>query len=279
MSASEKILIFATPRGAAEHAAATLRDICAAKPAGSRVSVALSGGSTPALLYECLASSFRDEIPWSRLDVFFSDERAVAPAHPESNYFLAWKTLLSRVPLEAGQIHRMPADDKDLERAAQAYEDGIRGAVPAGASGVPAFDLIWLGVGEDGHTASLFPGTRALEEEERLIVPSVSPAGIPGRLTFTLRLLGAARRLQFLVWGRKKAAVILRLLGGAQGAAAEGAPSHGAGERAQPTPASLVRLSGGELEWLLDREAAAGIQDPGLIAGAGDDRGRGRSGD
>lgn len=287
MSTSVTIRVFATADGVMQHAARTLLRIARAPAPGTdsvgtgaiedraagRVAVALSGGSTPARLYERIAEAHRDAIAWDRIDVFFGDERAVAPEHPESNYRLAADRLLSRVPIPPARIHRMPADDADPDAAARRHEEEIRRAVPTGEDGVPVFDLIWLGLGTDGHTASLFPGAPALEEETRLVVPAEGPmpfgpmpkGPLPEgaqpprgrravrRMTFTLPLLAAAARIQFLVVGAEKADAVRRVL----------EPREGEGP---PLPAARVSAARGEVEWLLDRAAAAGIQDPGLIA-------------
>jgi 6-phosphogluconolactonase len=256
MEPQTAVRIFASPGGVIQHAARTLSDLCRAKGEG-RISVALSGGSTPALLYEHLAKDYTTEIPWGRLDLFFGDERAVPPDHPDSNYRLALTSLLSRVPEPAPKVHRMPAEEKDLEAASRRYEEEIRGAVPPGALQVPAFDLIWLGIGDDGHTASLFPGSAALDEKERLVVPSFVPSMGKHRMTFTFPLINGARKVQFLVFGKKKAPIVREILG-----------QRGKEERPAPSPYPAARLSPrhGTLEWLLDREAARGIEDPGLLA-------------
>jgi 6-phosphogluconolactonase len=254
MSGSTRIHIFPTPNGVAQYAARTLREVCG--PGDSRkVAVALSGGSTPTLLYKILANDFRDEIAWERLELFFSDERAVPPDHADSNYRLALHELISKVPIAAEQVHRMPADARDAEEAARLHEEEILRVVPAGPLGDPTFDLIWLGVGEDGHTASLFPGTAALGITENLIAPNEVPQLKTRRMTFTYPLLNSARRVQFLVVGAKKAPVVRSILGPPE----EGGPI-------AAFPAARVRPAYGVLDWLLDRDAAAEIEDRGLIA-------------
>ncbi len=254
MSLPIRIQVFPDAGGLTHHAARTLREACARNAEG-RVAVALSGGATPALLYRRLAEDYLHEIPWGRLEVFFGDERAVSPHHADSNYGLALRELLSRVPIPMEQVHRMPAGESDLELAAQCYEEEVQRLVPPGPLGDPAFDLVWLGVGEDGHTASLFPGTATLSSTESLVVANDVPRLGTRRMTFTFTLINAARRVQFLVLGREKAAIVERVLGPPR----DGAPS-------ELLPAGRVRPPHGTLEWLLDREAAAGIVDPGLIA-------------
>jgi 6-phosphogluconolactonase len=243
------VCVFPSADELVEHAALTLWEACQARGSGP-ISVALSGGSTPALLYRRLAEGYRDSIPWDRLEVFFGDERAVPPDHPDSNYRLAFTTFLGKVAIPPERIHRMAGEEPDLEAAARRYEEEVCRSVPAGPDGVPSFDLIWLGIGEDGHTASLFPGTKALEEKKRLVAANEAPALKSRRLTFTLPLLNAAKVLQFIVAGKKKAPVVRRVLEAGKGA----------GSRPIP-PAALVRPTRGELELLLDREAASEIEE------------------
>jgi 6-phosphogluconolactonase len=164
-----------------------------------RFTVALAGGQTPRALYELLADPeepFRDRIAWAATEVFFGDERCVGPDHPESNYGAARASLLARVPLLPANVHRLRGED-DPAAAAVAYESELRRSVPS-ERGVPRFDLVLLGLGRDGHTASLFPGTAALEEEHRLVVANEVPQLGGFRLTFTFPLLCAARAVAFL---------------------------------------------------------------------------------
>lgn len=253
MARGRKIHIFASALGVVQYAARTLERLAAEKPSG-RISVALSGGSTPQLLYRHLASEAKRSIPWSRLEIFFSDERNVPPDHPDSNYGLAERELFSRVPIPESQIHRLPGGAADLEAAVRAHEAQLLDSVECGAHGDPAFDLIWLGLGEDGHTASLFPGTAALAAQGRWVTTNFVPALNAVRLTFTYPLLAAAHRVQFLVLGSRKAEIVRRILN----------PEEGQSEEAYP--ASRVQVRDGLQEWVLDREAAAGLEDPGLLA-------------
>ena len=236
-----------------EHAAKDLVEVCRARPTG-KIALALCGGKTPASLYARLARRFVGQVPWDRLEVFFGDERNVAPDDPESNYRLASQSLLAQVPLPSEQVHRFRGESQDLEREARRYEAEIRARVTAGPCGIPAFDLIWLGLGADGHTASLFPKTAALEEERRLVVANEVPAIGARRLTFTFPLLNAARKVQFLVVGAEKALMVRWILGPA------------ARHPSRDLPALRVRPLQGELEWVLDRDAAAGMEESDLIA-------------
>jgi 6-phosphogluconolactonase len=213
----------------------------AAVAASGRFAVALSGGSTPRALYALLASAaapFRAALPWDRTHVLFADERAVPPGHPDSNYGMARDALLAHVPLPPGNVHRMRGED-DPALAARAYEEELRALLgPA-----PRLDLVLLGLGTDGHTASLFPGSPLLAERTRLA--AAAEAGLEpfvGRITLTLPVLDAARRVLFLVAGAHKAPALARVL---RGGAGEGAP-----------PAARVRPAGGTVLWLVDRAAA-----------------------
>ena len=140
--------------------------------------VALSGGSTPKQVYPLLLEpARRDAIDWSRVEFFWGDERAVPPDHPDSNFGVAYQTLIAHLPnVRPDRIHRMPAEAPDIDAAALSYEGEIRLAFGARGNEPPAFDLIWLGMGPDGHTASLFPGTLALEEAERWVVGNWVPS-------------------------------------------------------------------------------------------------------
>jgi 6-phosphogluconolactonase len=221
-------------RAVAEGVAALSRS-----PAGERRAVALSGGSTPKALYETLARSpFRDRVDWSRLELFFSDERSVPPDDPESNYGLAARTLLTAVNPAA--VHRMVAERGDAE----GYERLVRERVARRRGAVPVFDLIFLGMGEDGHTASLFPGTRALEEHERLVVVNDVPQKKTQRMTFTYPLINAADRVWALIAGADKHAMVTRCR-----------EARARGERPVPI---LGVLPAGELVWWLDEAASSG---------------------
>jgi 6-phosphogluconolactonase len=206
-----------------------------------RFAVALAGGNTPRQLYEVLAAPpFRDRIPWGRLELFFGDERAVGPEHPDSNYGMAQRALLSKVPVIA---HRMRAE----AAAADEYERLIRERITTTREGVPVFDLVLLGMGKDGHTASLFPGTRALEEEVRLVVMNEVPQLNTQRMTFTYPLLNAARRVWVLVPGADKREMVGQCMAALERRSAE-----------RPWPIVGVRPTDGELIWWLDDASAGG---------------------
>lgn len=207
-----------------------------------RFMIALAGGSTPKKLYALLASEpYRDQLDWALVEVFWSDERCVPPDDSESNFRMAQETLLSKVPIPASQIHRMPADQSDHEAASQAYITEMRHSF--GTGGIPGFDLIQLGMGPEGHTASLFPHQPSLHERERLVLPVTTPKPPPDRLTFTPPLLNAARHVLFLVTGNEKADAVQAVLEG------EYNPDE--------YPAQIVHPTSGEVTWMLDTAAAS----------------------
>lgn len=207
--------------------------------------VALSGGSTPKRMLELLAGEpRRSRVDWSRVEIFFGDERAVPPEHADSNCGMARRALLERVPLAPEQVHRMRGEAPDLAAAADAYAAEIArafGVEPASAP--PAFDLIYLGLGDDAHTASLFPGTPALAEMQRWVVANPVEDKHTTRLTFSVPLLCAAREVAFLVAGAAKAAALLAVLDGPRDP--------------QRFPAQLVQPRHGRLQWLVDASACA----------------------
>src|SRR5438874_8802045 len=210
-----------------------------------RFTCALSGGSTPKKLYGLLASEpYRSQIDWALVELFWSDERCVPPDDAESNYHMAQQVLISKVPIPADQVHRMPADLADGNAASLAYTRDMQ--TTFGTDGVPSFDLIQLGMGPEGHTASLFPHQPSLHEQQRLVMPVSVPKPPPLRLTFTPPLLNAARQVLFLVTGAEKADAVQAVLEG------EYDPDE--------YPAQIVRPDNGEVIWMLDNAAAARLK-------------------
>lgn len=204
----------------------------------------LSGGSTPRRLFDMLAREPVDSLPWSRTSLFWGDERTVPPDHRDSNYRTAREALLTAVPVPAAQVHRL-SGEADAYASARDYEAEVArafGVDPAGPP--PAFDLVWLGLGADAHTASLFPGTAALRESRRWFVANDVPKLATWRLTATFPLIDAARAVVFLVAGADKAPAVARVF--ARDGVVDDAPARGV----RPT---------GTLTWVLDRAAAAGI--------------------
>lgn len=207
--------------------------------------VALSGGSTPKAMYDLLAGvPIRDSLDWSKLQIFFSDERFVPPDSEESNYHSAREKLIANVPIAADRVHPYATVDVSPQDSAKAYEADVRHLVPRGRQSLPAFDLILLGMGPDGHTASLFPGTDALSSTERLVVANYVPQMMMWRLTFTYTLLNASRTVMFLVQGDDKKERVREVLSGVS-----------------RLPAAGVLPTDGQLVWLLDSAAAAEV-DP-----------------
>jgi 6-phosphogluconolactonase len=211
--------------------------------ARGRCAVALSGGSTPKGVYQLLAApAFRGRVRWGAIHFFWGDERHVPPDHADSNYRMAVEAMLSKVPVPPANVHRVRSELPDAERAAREYEERIRACVDG--EPISRFDVIHLGIGTDGHTASLFPGTAALEERERLCVANWIAKFGANRITLTLPVLNAARAVIFIVAGVEKAPIIQRVL-------RDPDPS--------PLPAQLVRPAEGECWWMLDRAAAGAL--------------------
>ncbi len=229
---SPEELAEAAAREFASRAAEAIRD-------RGRFAVVLAGGSTPKTTYEILARDYADQIDWANVHVFFGDERAVPPDHGDSNYRMARETLLDHVPV--GSVHRMQGE-LPPDEAAEAYEQDLLDFF--GSEGLPRFDLILLGTGPDGHTASLFPETSALEVHDRWVVANPVLKLDTTRITLTVPVLNAARAVCFLVAGESKAQPVAEIL--------EGNPDP------REYPASLIQPQDGPT-WMLDHPAASGL--------------------
>ena len=205
-----------------------------------RFTVALAGGSTPRAVYELLATEYWDALDWGGVHVFFGDERPVPPDHEDSNYRMANEALLSRVPV--GTVHRMRGE-LSLPEAAALYEEELQGFF----DGLPRFDLVLLGIGQDGHTASLFPRTPALGVSDRWVLANPVEKLGTERLTLTAPVINAARMVVFLITGESKAGALKEILEG----------------DAEPYdyPAKLIRPSCGP-DWFVDRTAAGALEKP-----------------
>jgi 6-phosphogluconolactonase len=215
----------------------------------------LSGGSTPRRLFELLAAA-DDVPPWQRTHLFWGDERSVSPDHRDSNFGMTTAALLDAVAVPPQQVHRLAGERPDADAAARDYQAAVAAACGVDPAGPPpAFDLAWLGLGTDAHTASLFPGTAALAERRRWFVANDVPQLSTRRLTATYPLLDAARCVVFLVAGADKAPAVARVM------AAEGDVA--------TAPARGVRPAG-SLIWVLDRAAAVGLPAD-RVAGSIDD--------
>ena len=234
-----RLIVRETPAQLAETAAELIaRAAASAVDAHGWFAIALTGGRTPLLLYASLTRPpWRDSIRWETWRVYFGDERACPPDNAASNYHAARTALLDHVPVAATHVHRMPADAADLDAAARSYEAELVHDLPRGPRDAPRFDCVLLGLGENGHTASLFPGTPALTVADRWVTRGRADYAPYERLTLTFPTLNAAALVAFLVTGASKQAALR---------------STAAGE----TPASRVRPSDGALVWLLDSAAA-----------------------
>lgn len=209
--------------------------------ARGRFAVALAGGSTPRPIYELLAQpSYASRLDWSRVHLFWGDERCVPPDDPRSNYAMVRRALLDRIAIPSDNIHRMRGEDEP-HHAALAYERDLRAFFRTAQ--LPCLDLVWLGLGENGHTASLFPGTAALREQMRLVVAQYVEVVSMWRLSLTVPVINAAANVTFLVDGAAKAEILARVLTG----------------RYEPEvlPAQLVQPTSGKLSWMVDAAASA----------------------
>ncbi|MCS6885574.1 MAG: 6-phosphogluconolactonase [Acidobacteriota bacterium] len=203
-----------------------------------RAAVALSGGSTPRGLYELLASpNYRDQLDWKNVYFFWGDERCVPPNHASSNYRMAYETLLAPLAVPAENIYRIQGEQEDVAKAAADYEERLKSFF----GHQPRFDLVLLGIGEDGHTASLFPDTAALEEQERSVAANHVEKLSAWRLTLTLPAINAAHNIVFIVTGAAKRAILHKVLFGKR-----------------EYPSQLVKPTAGRLLWIVDRAAIGG---------------------
>ncbi len=218
-------------------------------PGRPRFSLALSGGATPERLFRLLANEYEGRLAWAEIDVGFADERAVPPDDARSNFALARRTLLDPLAVPAEHVHRIRGELRPTAEAARAYESDLRTLFPDGRD---SFDTILLGVGPDGHTASLFPGAATLAEPERWVRDEPAPALEPKvpRITLTLPALAAARRVLFLVLGAEKRTALTAVLGDPR-----------RGTSAAALPAARVQAREG-VEWYVDSEAAPDLASP-----------------
>ena len=209
-------------------------------------SVALSGGSTPKLLYELLGSpTFAGRVRWTNVHFFQVDERCVPPDDPQSNYRMIRQALLASAPLPAENFHRMEAERLDREQAAYEYAEEMARILRPAPGEWPRLDLVFLGMGPDGHTASLFPGSAALKEQRAWVAPNFAAQLNSYRLTLTLPVLSAAAHVIFLVAGADKAETLRQVLKGPEG----------------KFPAQLIQPVQGRLSWFLDESAARFLQE------------------
>lgn len=243
-SSSVEVRILTTPQELFDAAAEeVIRAANEAVLARGRFTIALSGGNTPRSLYKLLTANGRSSLPWDRMFFFFGDERHVPPGDPESNYRMANEAMLSKIPVAAGNVFRVAGENPDASAAAALYEQTLRQFFALAPGEFPSLDLILLGLGPDGHTASLFPGTAALQEKSRLVVANWVEKFKTSRITFTLPVLNAAHCVAFLVSGTDKAPALKAVLEG-------DAPG-------EQYPAKLVKPDNGKLIWMVDGAAAS----------------------
>lgn len=215
-----------------------LRAAAEAVDARGQCCLALSGGHTPEQMYRLWATEYRSQFPWNHLHIFFGDERYVPPDDPLSNYYMAREALLNHVPISPANVHPIPTDFLHPEDAATAYEASLRECLAADG---PALDIVLLGTGDEGHTASLFPGSAALGESQRWVVSAIVPPSPHQRITMTLPLLNCSASALFLLSGRGKREILQKM-------------------RTDPAaathyPAAMVHPLG-QLIWFLDCDAS-----------------------
>lgn len=246
-----RVIIERSAAQATEFAANLFRTIvCEAVEKEGSANLALAGGTTPHALYRKLASTAAtiDEVPWESTEVFFGDERDVPHDDVESNYYMAQQTLLDHIPVDPSRVHPMHADTEDIVAAAEEYEQTIRQTVPADDKGLPRFTLVLLGMGGDGHTASLFPGCdHVLDEPRKLVVGHFVPVLGRRRMTLTFPIINAAQNVMLLVTGDDKAAAVQKLLSDEE-------------KVRMGIPASRVAPTDGMLTIVLDESASMGVR-------------------
>lgn len=246
MPNNQEIRILADANSIAQTAAAEFLQAAeeAVREKGS-FSVALAGGSTPKTLYGLLASNplLQAKVPWGKIQFFFGDERHVPPDNPESNFRMANEAMLAKAPIDSKQVHRVKAEKRNAAEAAAEYEDDLRASFALAAGQFPRFDLVLLGMGPEGHTASLFPGTKALKEERSLVVSNWVGKLYTDRITLTPPVLNNAARVVFMVHGAEKGPALKAVLEGPY--------------EPDQLPAQIIRPKQGKVLWLVDPTAAS----------------------
>jgi 6-phosphogluconolactonase len=244
--ASRSVKLFATATDIACRAAHDVVRIANQAAAARGIfTIALAGGSTPKALYALLAEhpSLRNSLPWDKMQVFFGDERHVGPGHADSNFQMASDTMLSKAPLRPEQIHRIKGEYPDTTRAASEYEEEIRREFSLPPGEFPRFDLILLGMGNEGHTLSLFPGTKALRETQRIVTRNWVGKLYTERVTLTAPAANNAANIIFMIAGADKACALKAVLEGPH--------------EPDQLPAQMVQPVNGTLSWLVDQAAGA----------------------
>lgn len=207
-----------------------------------KFNIALSGGTTPKLLFETISNFYKDKINWKNINFYWGDERCVPPENSESNYGMTKKYLFNNIHIDENNIHRIIGEIEPLQ-AAQDYENKILNNIKTDENGIPVFDWIILGLGTDGHTASIFPNSELIYTENNLCAVATNPASNQKRITLSLNLINNSKRISFLVTGMNKTKIVYEII--------SGKPS------AEKYPAFHVKNKNGVLEWWLDDEAAS----------------------
>jgi 6-phosphogluconolactonase len=244
MTANREVRILADANGIAQTAAAEFLEaaLAAVREKGS-FSVALAGGSTPKALYGLLASDpLRAKVPWGQMQFFFGDERHVPPDDAESNFRMASEAMLAQAPIDPKQVHRIKSEKANASEAAQEYQQELRAAFGLKPDQLPRFDLVLLGMGPEGHTASLFPGTKALKEDRQLVVSNWVGKFYTHRITLTPPVLNNAVRVIFMAHGAEKAPALKAVLEGPY--------------EPEQLPAQMIQPKNGTVLWLVDPSAA-----------------------
>ena len=243
-----EIKIFPQPDKLAEAVAVELKKASKqANDAGRLFNLVLAGGSTPRAVYQVLARpEFKKSISWKCVHFFWGDERCMPPDHADSNYRMARETLLEPLPIPEENIHRIRGEN-DPEAEAARYAGEIQSNLQQPSGEIPRFDWILLGLGTDGHTASLFPGVESIEDRSGLCAVSIQPQSGQKRITLTSRILNQAKRVSFIVTGEGKAQVVAEILNELPDS--------------QNYPAAQVHPEQGTLEWFLDSEAAEKLEE------------------
>jgi 6-phosphogluconolactonase len=244
MTSQKEILVYPTPAGLAGKLADDLVLMSSIARPARPFTIALAGGSTPELFYSCLGENYQNSINWPELAFFWGDERCVPPDSPESNFGMADKALLSKVDCRKSNIHRIAGENDPGIEAVRYEEEVLKNTLQR--EGLPMFDLVLLGLGEDGHTASVFPGQSEVINSKRICEVAVHPESQQKRITLTLPVLNNAAMVIFLVTGEKKNAITKKILEQETGY--------------EMFPASQVLPVNGKLVWMLDRGAASELK-------------------
>jgi len=244
--ANRKVALFANGMEIAQRAAdEVVRIASEAAAARGAFTIALSGGSTPKVLYALLAENpaLRNSLPWDKMKVFFGDERHVGPGHADSNFQMASDSILSKVPLQPKQIHRIKGEYPDTAQAAVEYQATIQREFGLKEGEFPRFDLVLLGMGSEGHTLSLFPGTKALHETQRIVTRNWVGKLYTERITLTAPAANNAANIIFMIAGADKACALKAVLEGPH--------------EPEQLPAQMIQPSNGKLSWLVDQAAGS----------------------